>query len=171
MGFVPSAGQQVRGVIGLRMVYLARDPDVRAHVLNRLNAGQDLFQVASTINVRGQQINLFGDEKADFEKKLGELLGADAVKSYRTENNAIDSAHQDTTQSRDVFREYWTKASSNSSVASAIRAALIAALGSGGEIDFGWQADLATGAQPGAASSVAEGTTHVVFHTDQGPSP
>ena len=63
-----------KGVLGLRMDYLSRSPAVRAHVVKRLQAGQDPFEVAASIDIPGVGvINVFTDRKADFVAKLDAL--------------------------------------------------------------------------------------------------
>ena len=168
-----------KGVLGLRMDYLCRSPAVRAHVVERLQAGQDPFEVAASINVPGVNvINVFADRKADFVAKLDSLKQADPTpddryerrsgRSYWDDQQHLMKANNDNTGNRDNFAAYWFQR--RAIVANVMREALIRALTSGKHhVDFWWECSLDEGSDPTVHVMETPGAVHVLFVTDHTP--
>lgn len=165
-----------KGVLGLRLDYLCRSPAVRAHVLKRLQNGEDPFVVAADINIPGVgNINVLTDRRDDFAAKLETLRQVDPTPAdpyerrsgaeYRADQAQLRPANNDSTGNRNAFSGYWV--SRQSVVADAMRSALMQALTSGKHcIDFWWECSLDDGADPTVHLMLTPGAAHVLFVTD-----
>jgi hypothetical protein len=168
-----------KGVVGLRMEYLTRSPAVRAHVLQRLQDREDVFDVQADITIDGvDPINVFTDRKADFARKLDDLLRVDPTEpdphhgragwEYVRDQHRLELANKDSTGNRQAFAKYWLDRRSR--VADQVREVLVSALASPHEkIFFWWECTLPHGSKPRAAFRETENAGHVIFLTDHGP--
>ncbi len=169
-----------KGVLGLRLDYLTRSPAVRNHVLLRLLAGEDPFVVAATINVLNVgNINVFTDKKADFVRKLDDLLDQDwtdydphgkrsGQDYWQDQKDNLRPANNDNTGNRNAFAGFWGPR--QHVVRHAMRLALIRALTSGkSHIDYWWECSLPEGSDPTVMVLETPGAAHVLFVTDHGP--
>jgi hypothetical protein len=168
-----------KGVLGLRMDYLIRSPAVRANVLQRLQDGQDPFAVQANIVIPGvEPINVFTDKKADFARKLDQLVDADPTHpdphhgrsgaEYVRDQWQLRPANNDGTGNRRAFAKYWEDR--RQQLSEQIRLELIAALSSHHEkLFFWWECTLPHGESPRAEFRSSETAGHVYFLTDHGP--
>lgn len=168
-----------KGVLGLRMDYLCRSPAVRDHVVARLQAGEDPFEVAASISIPGVPvINVFMDRKADFVTGLDSLKEADPTpdspyerrsgREYWDDQQHLMRANNDSTGNRDNFSAYWLQR--RALVAGVMREKLIQALTSTKHhIDFWWECSLEEGEDPTVYVMETPGAAHVLFVTDHTP--
>jgi hypothetical protein len=170
-----------KGVLGLRMDYLTRSPAVRAHVLQRLQAGEDPFVVAGDINIPGvPTINVFINLKADFAARLDALLNADpdppdsdherrSGTRYLEDQRNLMPRNDDRTANRNRFEQFW-RGHQNGSLTDQMRDVLVSALSSGREhIDYWWECGLPEGSPPQVLLFETDGAAHVFFSTDHRP--
>lgn len=158
-----------KGALGLRMDFLIKVPAVKAEVLRRLKAGDQLWSIASAIAVDGVTIDLFGDPQAEYAGKLDQLTpGGGEGGDYLMKQALLRPLNQDSTGNRSSFAQFWQNAlSQNPALPDQLRQELIIALESGREVDFWWECSLPTPSSPQVKTSLdLPEIARVMFRTD-----
>lgn len=126
-------------VIGLRLQHLSRSPEVRSHVLARLEAGEDPFDIANSIDLsngdpNGIKINIREDKRKDFVEVLDKLLPGDLVdgktagQRYKQEQDKLVERNKDHTGNRREILKWWQNLPNQPALQQEIRDVLVEAL-------------------------------------------
>lgn len=185
MGTMPLS--LAKGVIGLRLDYLTQFQSVRNHVKPRLEnwlqtQAQDDHpaNVLRAIEVYDVKIDILGDKKAEFVKKINYLLTKEQSldpnwdhygngKKYVKHDSTLHPANQDATGNRKAFMEWWMyQADNNPDLFSVIAQKIVDALGTNNpHIEFWWDCTLPDGAAATAEVEYRDTVVRVLFRTDE----
>ena len=138
--------------IGLRMEYVALDPDIRQDALNRLTRGRDPMAVAYALTDGHVVIDIFRDEINVFAGKLDLAMpGEGRGGAYLAAEPTLDPDKRDTAGYREHVRDFWEKAlTANPALAKQIGQAFVDAL-NGGAVKVRWGQPDVTGKPRGSA--------------------
>jgi hypothetical protein len=188
MGFMPHSLE--KGTIGLRLDYLAQFRSVREHVRERLDSYvttknpnghpiKVLQSVGSSNRSIEVEVNVLGDEKAVFVKKLNYLFANEFTLDpswshvgdgphYVTHDSYLHEYNQDSTGNRLGFMAWWTGGrSKDSGVFDDIANAIVSAIDLGTpRLEFWWDCSLADGVAPTAEVVHVSSVARVLFRTD-----
>lgn len=188
MGFMPHSLE--KGPIGNRLDYLARFPEVRNHVRERLadwlgsgaspaNIEEENHprRVLQTISAYGHTIDVLEHKKAIFVGKLNYFSYQEPSLPDRLKNGKIGQAYidddkelykrnQDSTGNRGRFMRYWdTAASDHPEIWTVIANTILAALNSGRDkLEFWWDCSW-DGEVPTAENALLSNMSRVMLRT------
>jgi hypothetical protein len=188
MGFMPHSLE--KGPIGNRLDYLARFPDVRDHVRERLTSwvgsgasSADVEhenhprRVLQTISAYGHTIDVLGDKKDVFVGKLNylsfhepslpeRLKNGKIGRAYMDDDEALYKRNQDSTGNRVRFMTYWDDAgNAQPQIWTVIANTIVAALNSGRDkLEFWWDCSW-DGEVPTAENALLSNMSRVMLRT------
>jgi len=164
MTFAPS-NTLTQDAVGRRMMFLASDDDIRNDALQRLQAGEDLIQIAKTLTKGALAFNVFDDDMVTFADNLEELFGRVARGAYLNGDALLDTNKRDTPENRAHILEFWQGKAAAAGVEAQIRQAFIDALNSPGPLRIRWGDSRATGKLNSGAVFKAVGGQQTVVMT------
>ena len=92
-----------KGVLGIRLSHLSRQPEVRRHIRDEVAAGKDLIEIVKKMVIGEQEIKLVEDEREMFAGHLDTLI-AGTGSSY-----LADVGDKDTSDNRNHDWDWWMK--------------------------------------------------------------
>lgn len=161
-----------QGVIGLRLDHLCRHAATRAAVVNLLMpANADPLAIAQNIPVAGGAVNVFDDDVLTFANALHGLTPG-AGSAYLADTASLRERNRDMPKDRADFKNFWMAAAANNAgLVPQMRQKLLTALQSPKKVRFLWDCDLPGGSPPEVEHLELPQAFHVLFRTDDVPTP
>lgn len=156
------------GVLGNRMEFLSKDPEICSHLIERLQPEDaNPFEIAQTIAIPRFKFDLKKDSKTSFKKKIKELLGGSADVEYEAADQGLVDRNRDTGGNRNAFFNWWL-ARDTPELRRAIRDALLAVLEPGSPIKVRWDGDLNDPNGTEVTADLSTPPPDLIFHTHPG---